>query len=334
VELAFSSEQQQLYDAFDHFFTVECPASCVRGAEPLGFDRVLWTKLAAMEVWGSEASLADLCVMGETFGGAVAPVPFVEHAVASRLLGSATAEPIATVSLRPSSRGRWSLVPAGAVADVVIGIDGDRLVVSTDPAPFESPRNHASAPIADRQVTRDATVFGAAVSFETALAEWKVLTSAALVGIAAKSLQLAVEYVQQRQQFGVPIGSFQALQHSLADLPGMIDGGRLLVHAAAAALDRRRAGEPTAITDVGLNDVEDPFALAAMAIVFTGDMAARVTDRCLHAHGDYGFAEECDIQLYYRRARGWALLLGDPAGECTSLADRLWPVEQSLVGGD
>ena len=53
-----------------------------------------------------------------------------------------------------------------------------------------------------------------------------------------------------------------------------------------------------------------------MAFLFAADVAAHATDRSLHFHGGYGFAEEYDIQLFYRRARGWALVLGDPGREC------------------
>ncbi len=49
------------------------------------------------------------------------------------------------------------------------------------------------------------------------------------------------------------------------------------------------------------------------------------TDRVLHYHGGYGFSLEYDIQLYFRRARGWANILGDPAAERLRLADLLWP---------
>ena len=118
----------------------------------------------------------------------------------------------------------------------------------------------------------------------------------------------------------MPIGSFQAVQHGLADLPGSIDGARLLTHKAAAAIDAGLGG----VCDVDNNDIDDPLALASMAILFAGDIAAHSTDRSLHFHGGYGFAEEYDIQLYYRRARGWSLINGDPAAECVALADRLW----------
>jgi alkylation response protein AidB-like acyl-CoA dehydrogenase len=72
------------------------------------------------------------------------------------------------------------------------------------------------------------------------------------------------------------------------------------------------------------SDITDFPTLASMAFVFASEAAAYVTDRSLHYHGGYGFAEEYDIQLYYRRARGWSLVYGDPAKECLDLADRLF----------
>lgn len=317
MQLALDADQRDLFDAFELFFGRESPPSVARAAEPLGHDPALWRKLAAMEVWGSGASVSDLAVIAEVAGRWIAPVPFVEHAVASRALGLADGEQIATIALHPAVDGVWRLVPAGAVADRVVGVSaGATVCVAAEPS-MTAPRNHACAPIADRSVAGSDPV---AVDFDRVLAEWKVLTAASLVGIAARSLEIAVEYVQQREQFGVPIGTFQAVQHGLADLPGMIDGARLLVHEAAGALDAPHAGAD----DPDRNDYGDPLTLAAMAVVFASDVAAHATDRALHFHGGYGFAEEYDIQLYYRRARGWALINGDPAAECVALANRLW----------
>jgi alkylation response protein AidB-like acyl-CoA dehydrogenase len=123
-----------------------------------------------------------------------------------------------------------------------------------------------------------------------------------------------------RYQFGVPIGSFQAVQHGLADLPALIDGARLLTHKAAWAGDEPGPG----VCDVDDCTITDFDSLAGMAFVFAAETATRATDRSLHFHGGYGFSEEYDIQLYYRRARGWALVLDDPSRECLRLADRLF----------
>ncbi|MCU1366758.1 MAG: acdA 15 [Ilumatobacteraceae bacterium] len=329
MELAFSSDQRELLDAFEQFFANESGPAIVRRAEPLGHDDSLWHKVDAMEVWGSGASTSDLAVIAESAGRWIAPVPFVEHAVASPLIDGLGAG-IATISLRPADAdGVWRLVPAGAVADVVIGVDGADLVAVRSTPPGSGPLNHASAPLADRSA-RDGerTVLGPAADMAMLLARWKVLTAASLVGVASMSLELALKYVQERQQFGVPIGSFQAVQHGLADLPGLIDGARLLAHKAAGAIDRGADG----LCNIALNEIDDPLALASMAFVFAGDVAAHATDRSLHFHGGYGFAEEYDIQLYYRRARGWALILGEPAAELLTLADRFWPAAASAQG--
>ncbi len=328
MELAFSSDQRDLFDGFDQFFSGESAPAVVRAAEPLGFDAALWRKLEAMELWGSGASISDLAVIAEAFGRSIAPVPFVEHAVAAPLAEpmGVTAGEVATIALRPAdSAGVWRLVPAGAVASVVVGVDDGQLVAVRSVPAMVGPLNHASSPLADRssRVGRR-TVLGDAADFEMPLARWKVLTASALVGLSSMALQLAVAYVKERHQFGVAIGSFQAVQHGLADLPGSIDGARLLTHEAAAALD----SDPGGISghcDVVHNDIDDPLALSSMALLFASDVAAHTTDRSLHFHGGYGFAEEYDIQLYYRRARGWALILGEPAAEYLTLADRLWP---------
>jgi alkylation response protein AidB-like acyl-CoA dehydrogenase len=340
VEFGLTAEQHAIADAFGSFLAKESPPDVARSAEPLGFDRRLWEGLRAMgapgmaapdTAGGGGATMDHLVVVAEALGRAIAPVPLIEHLVASTLYLAddvVAGEAIATISLRPAGDdGAWRLVPAGAVADVVIGIDGDDLVAVRSVPPAAAPRNHACAPLADRSAhDGDRHVLGAAGLIEPALDAWKTLTAGALVGIAAAAFDMGVAYVRTREQFGVPVGSFQAVQHGLAELPGMVAGARFLAHKAAWA---SRQPRETASVDAGDNAVTDPSALASMAFLFASDVAALVTDRSLHYHGGYGYAAEYDIQLYYRRARGWALVQGDPAHECLALADRLWP----LTGG-
>ena len=319
VDLGLSPDQEAVEELFSTFFTKEAPPSVARAAEPLGFDRALWDRLAetgAPSMAADGASTSELVVVAEQLGRAIAPVPLVEHLAASRAHAD-LADTIATVSLRPAVDGVWRLVPAGAVAEVVVGIDGDELVAVRHDAPGSGPRNHGAMPLADRSTTGDRTVLGPADAFGDVLADWQVLTAGALVGVAVTALELGVAYAKAREQFGVPIGSFQAVQHGLASLPGLIDGARFLTHKAAWA-------EGPGTVDTDDNAIEDRQALASMAFVFAGDVAAQATDASLHYHGGYGFSEEYDIQLFYRRARGWALVLGDPAAECRRLADRLF----------
>ncbi|HEX7096585.1 MAG TPA: acyl-CoA dehydrogenase family protein [Acidimicrobiales bacterium] len=335
MDLGLSDDQLAIQEVFSAFFTKESPPPVARAAEPLGFDRSLWQRLletgapgmgAPESAGGGGASLSDLLVAAEAFGRAIAPVPLVEHVIAARVAPEpdiVAGEVVATLALRPADeQGVWRLAPAGAVADVVVGVDGDELVAVRSQPPGDGPRNHACMPLADRSAREgDRTVLGPAENFERALDEWKVLTASALVGIAAAALDMGVEYAMTRHQFGVPIGSFQAVQHGLADLPVLIDGSRLLAHKAAWAGDGGGDGK----IDVDDGHVEDFRALASMAFVFASDAASHATDRSLHYHGGYGFSQEYDIQLYYRRARGWSLVFDDPTRETLRLADRLFP---------
>ncbi len=147
----------------------------------------------------------------------------------------------------------------------------------------------------------------------TRVDEWRVLMAGALVGLAGAALELGVEYAKQRQQFGVPIGSFQSIAHGLADVATAVDGAQLLVREAAWAADEAEA---------------DATALARMAFLFAARAAQQATAAALHVHGGYGFTLEYDIQLYHRRAKAWPLLLGDPRRGALNLADALFgPVE-------
>ncbi|MFM8302695.1 MAG: acyl-CoA dehydrogenase family protein [Actinomycetota bacterium] len=340
--LDLTDDQRAIEDVFGSFFRRECPTAVVRAAEPLGFDAGLWARLAALgvasmgvpeAVGGGGASLADLSVVADTAGRAVAPVPFVDHAVAARLLASLGAAgpglldgtTVATLAVRPAvaRAATWPLVPSGAVASVVVGLVGPDLVCVRGDAPGIAPRNHGAMPIADRSTTGGevlATAAEAEAAFARAQAEWRTLTAAALTGIARRAQDIAIDYVTTRHQFDRPIGAFQAVQQQLADLPVVIDGAALLAAKAAWAGDRGTPG----VVDVDRGDVTDFGALAAMAFVYAGEAAAHATDRSLHVHGGYGYAEEYDIQLFFRRARGWALVAGDPSRECRELSDRLF----------
>jgi hypothetical protein len=286
-----------------------------------------------MRATGGGAALLDLELVSEQFGAVLAPIPLVEGLVAGRMLaaGGESVRPIldrlsdespavAAVALHPARDGLVHTVPAGAVATVVIGLDDDEVVVVESEPPLGSVGNLGDGAIADRTLRIGArtVVASGARAREThnhAVDEWRVLTAGALVGLAGAALELGVEYAKQRHQFGVPIGSFQAIAHGLADVATAVDGAQLLVREAAWAADEAEA---------------DATALARMAFLFAARTAQQTTAVALHVHGGYGFTLEYDIQLYHRRAKAWPLLLGDPRRGALHLADALFgPVERS-----
>jgi alkylation response protein AidB-like acyl-CoA dehydrogenase len=338
VDLSLSEDQLTVQAAFADFFEKEATVERVRAAEPLGFDNELWEKLSATgavamglpeEAGGGGAGLFDLALVAEQFGRRIAPVPFVEAAAAGRVLARAGAaellagvvdgSTLPTIALSPAAAGRLRLVPAGAVAEVAVALDGDSLVALRRPPgsrPHAAPSpNLGSSPLADWTLGDGERIVLASGPRATQLyrdgvSEWKLLMAAALGGIRATALEIGVAYIKTRKAFGVVIGSFQAVQHRLADLAVAGDGGQLLAYEAAWARD---TGQP------------DATALASMAFLFAADCAFRTTRECLQFHGGYGVALEYDIQLYFRRAKAWPLAHGDPRREYQRLAALAYP---------
>jgi alkylation response protein AidB-like acyl-CoA dehydrogenase len=147
----------------------------------------------------------------------------------------------------------------------------------------------------------------ASTIFAAAIDEVRVLRAAALVGLASEAIGIGSRYAVVREAFGQPIGMYQAVAHPFADAVAALDGAQLLVHKACWALDSAQ---------------DDAGALAAMAFVFAAETAYQATAHSLHVHGGYGFMEEYDIQLYYRRAKAWAAAFADPRRELLTVADR------------
>jgi alkylation response protein AidB-like acyl-CoA dehydrogenase len=318
MDLELDDDQLAIRELFAGFFEKECPPELVRAREGLGFAPALWDRVQELgiDAMALEAGLLGAALAAEQAGRHLAPVPLAEHIVAIRLVARASSDvgheaaPL-TLALRPAGTTA-RLVPAGAVAAAVVALTDDGLVLARGHAPNVATRNGAGLPVADRALTDMmvlATGDEAAALHARAVDEWRVLTAAMLVGLADAALALGVAYVSERHQFGVPIGSFQAIQHGLAELPGPVSAARLLTLRAAWRAD---AGEDRL-------DVDAP-----MAFLFSTELARTVTSRVLHYHGGYGVMEEYDIQLHYRRARGWPAQLGDPAVDVEHLAALLY----------
>ncbi|MHB8669639.1 MAG: acyl-CoA dehydrogenase family protein, partial [Acidimicrobiales bacterium] len=141
--------------------------------------------------------------------------------------------------------------------------------------------------------------------------EGALLTAAFQVGIAASCTERAVSYAKEREQFGRPIGSFQALKHLLADMAVHAEVARASVHAAAVALDR------PGVAEAG--------RAVSGAKVLAGEAAVQNAKSSIQVHGGIGFTWEVDAHLYLKRALLLDTVLGSADAHAESLGRGLIP---------
>lgn len=137
---------------------------------------------------------------------------------------------------------------------------------------------------AEYRLTEEGQGLSAALSILTG---GRIGIAAQSVGLAQAALDAAVEYAADREQFGQPIGEFQAVQHKLAEMHTTVRAGRLLTLDAAR---RAKAGESVR-------------GGASMAKYFASEGAVDVTNEAVQIHGGYGYTTDFDVERFYRDAK-------------------------------
>ncbi len=217
-----------------------------------------------------------VAILEET-GYAALAFPIVETAMVAAPLGISDA----VVALADGSLVAW-----GQQADkIVLAVDDEVAVAACDDVDLVAePTVDPLRPVS-RLIGVTATRVGDAVIDRAALG-----TAAQLIGLGQAMLDLTVGYVKDRHQFGVPIGSFQAVKHHLADALKELSFARPAVWRAAWSV---ADAAPTASRDV------------SMAKAMASDAAAFVARQALQCHGAIGYTVEHDLHLFLKRT--WAL---------------------------
>jgi len=300
-----------LRDAAAGLLAAETSPAVIRAGWPGGAQELVtaaWLKLAGLGVMGTlvpedraglgldENSLVPLL---EELGRSGLPGPAAETiAVAAPLLeGGHLAAVLAGETMVAAQLGDGDLVPYGTSAALVMlrAPDGLRLYERVDLALEPCVTIDGSRGLA-RLTSPPAGGAGTLLSSDPAAVEtaWRrgvLATSALLNGLSLQMLELTVGYVKQREQFGAPIGSFQAIKHALANALVAVEFARPLVLAAAW---HQAAGS----AEAGLN--------ASAAKVAASDAARLVARTAIQCHGAIGYTTEYDLHLYAKRA--WALI--------------------------
>ena len=295
-----------------------------------------WIGLRVAEVdGGAGLGMAEFCVVAEELGAALAPEPLIAAALSARLrpdpavLAGDAIVPLAWQE-RPDAlgappetafqagriTGRKLFVPApvGASAFLVTTQAGLALVerdapgVTVDVARLQDGGQVATVGFDGAPGT---AVEGDAVD---ALEDATLATAAMLLGAMEQAFTITLDFLRTRQQFGKPIGSFQALQHKAADLKLQLELTRASVASAAAILD---AGAPVAVRQAAVSRAKARAASAGML----------VTRQAVQLHGGVGYTDEYDVGLYLRRAMVLSNQYGSAAAHRARFA-RLMPDDE------
>jgi alkylation response protein AidB-like acyl-CoA dehydrogenase len=323
VRFDLSDDQREIQRTARELLADRASFERVRAAAEAGeYDGALWDELCSLgwagiavgeEHGGQGLGLVDLCVLLEELGAACAPVPLLGSALAGLALEATGSEdqrarwlPLLASGEARGALGDEGLVPDADGADVVVVLpsgghgrlvpgDGVAAVTAIDPT-----RRHGTLP----PNVGDPLPGDAAAARDRAL----VAVAAELTGVAQRALDMTLAYVKERRQFGVPVGSFQAVQHRAAQMLLDTEGARAATLYAAWTAD----AEPERLTPV-----------AAMAKAWASDAARSVTAAAIQLHGGIGFTWEADVHWLFKRAQVASRFLGGGSAHRATVAAHL-----------
>jgi alkylation response protein AidB-like acyl-CoA dehydrogenase len=337
VNLLPDEAQQQIVTAAASFLAREVPLSALASYDPCAPDRALWSKMGALGWFalgigtgdgGAGYGLVEEALLCRELGRVLAPGPYLATLLAARaaavaadgdLLASVTAGTVLVGLAEPwrderavvgeSVSGRFRCIDAaGADLLLAVGHDGVAILEAGGVVAFESLDPTTSVGLAELP---DAAALHFVPAGKAPLASaGAVLAAAMLVGICEATRDQSVSYARDREQFGRPIGSFQAVKHRCADMAVRAEAAGSLTSYTALA---QQGGQPEAARLV-------PLAKALASEYAIANAADNIQN-----HGGTGFTQACPANLFLKRANVLATVLGTPA--------QLWTAGLRQSGG-
>ena len=260
-----------------------------------GFTDAQWGEMVELG-WPEIAELGtvEMIVVAEELGYALAPTP-LQSTWAAGLLGA---------DIGDGRRGAVvidGLSADAGTADVLVDWDG-AVVTGADVEPvraLDPTRRLFRITGGDREPP------SGDLDVERARGQATVMNAAESVGVAERTMEMAVAYAKERRQFDRPIGSYQAVSHACAQMLLEVEGARAAVYWAAWALDFEPEVAPLAV---------------ACAKAYAGDAGRRVPRASLQVHGGIGFTWEHDLHFFLKRGEANAHAYGEAAAHRERIA--------------
>ena len=264
-----------------------------------GFDPALWNTLKKLGVFGlllpEDAGglglgLADAVLVFEELGRALVPGPLVGSLLAAGLPGIEPGDPVGVFDLSAEEPGRTLLIEHPDVITKLVVLDGPEARIIDASELATSPVSILTDPLTPLGAI---AALAAGTPLEGGSAPWRtrgaVLTAALETGIAMAACELAVQYAKEREQFGRPIGAFQAVKHMCSDMHVRAQIASVAVHSAAVTLDYPEVG--------------DPLRAIASAKILADEACTLNAKTSIQVHGGMGFTWEVVVHYYLKR--GW-----------------------------
>jgi alkylation response protein AidB-like acyl-CoA dehydrogenase len=265
-----------------------------------------WPGIAISEQYGGQGlGIVELVILQEELGRACAPSPFISNAYAGALIETAGSDDqrsrwlpgIASGEARGAAEFTYegaAIAGAAQGASVLVLSEGEGArLIESDAAELERLDLIDTTRAYFRVTAGDGETMPGDVG--PAVGAGCVALAAELVGVAQGALEMATAYAKEREQFGRPIGAYQAVSHRLADMLWEVEEARSLTYYAAWCADA---------------DPETLSLAASMAKARASDAASMVTHNAIQTFGGIGFTWEHDIHFFLKRARVGATLMG------------------------
>lgn len=302
MDFELSEDQEALVDGVRAVLEGRFAIADVRAMIDDGLDRTRWAELGETGVFsltlpedagGVGLGWADAVLVFEQLGRSLVPGPVVATAVSAGLVdGAAAGGSVVGVIERLSGD---ALVEHATNLDQLVIYDDDGLWLVDAASLDVEPATRPLDPLTPVGRLRSALPQGERIGDAAASMDFQrrgaVLTSALQLGLAGGATDLAVAYAKEREQFGRPIGSFQAVKHLCADMLGRLEVCRAAVYMAGVALD-----DPV---------VADPDRALSVARILADHTSSANGKDCVQVHGGMGYTWEVDAHLYLKRA--WVL---------------------------
>ncbi|MEE3329116.1 MAG: acyl-CoA dehydrogenase family protein [Myxococcota bacterium] len=327
-----SGDQLELQQGIRLFCEEQVSLEFLRGVEETaGFSSSLWRSLSDLGVFqvdlpeeqgGLGLGKADSLLVFEELGRALVPGPLVFTQLASGLVkGAESGESVVGgVDLR-GSRGGPLLVSHWESLDSLMVLRDDGVYVvepeRVEVAAIQNPMDPLT-PFHKIEVLPSGSALGGSSLGDALALRGRALISALCLGISSATLDLAVAYAKEREQFDRPIGAFQSIKHMLADMFARLELARGAVYAAGASLD--------------FPEDHDSERAVCAASICSGESAMKNARACVQVHGGMGYTWE--VPAHYFLKRCWVLesVFGTKEEWADRMAEKL-DAAQPLAGG-